>query len=358
MEGLVLAKAINKDGEVTLGNLSLEEKQRYEVMASSIDEKNPNSIINFASDLQRTLSSQSDSFLKNVRKSDSGEVGGLINDLLVELNYVDVDELDAKGFKKFLKNIPILGKMVMNVENMFVKYDKITNNIEGISKKVNSGIINSTKDNAVLQTIFDSNVNNIKSLEDYIISGNIRYEQSMEELREMEANPDAYEDFVISDKRDFATRLDRRLADLKVVRLIMMQSLPQIRLVQSNNVSIAEKAQTILTTTLPVWKNQLSLAVAMYRQKQNIEVQKKVSETTENILRKNAAMLGQNTRDVAKANEQTIVSGEVLRDTQRQLIDSLNEVKRIQEEGTASRRQLDTDLQSLETELRNNIKGS
>ena len=208
-----------------------------------------------------------------------------------------------------------------------------------------------------MQTIFDSNVNSIKAIEDLVVAGNIRMEKAALELANMETNIQNFADYQVADKRDFINRLDRRMADLKVVRLIMMQSLPQIRLVQSNNVSIAEKAQTILTTTLPVWKNQLSLAVAMHRQQQNIEVQQKVSSTTEEILRKNAERLGQNSVNVARANEQTIVSAETLKETTAMLINTLNEVKQIQKQGTENRRKLDQDLQTLESELKANIRG-
>lgn len=348
---------VDREGNVNLTQLQSEEHQKYEVLANSIDETNPGSIVNFGADLQKTLSNQSDSFLGNVRRSNSGEVGGLINDLLVELNYVDVDELNGNKVKSFLSKLPFMKKVMTQVENLFAKYDKIINNIEQISYKVNAGIITSTKDNAVLQTIFESNVNSIKQIEELVIAGNIRMERAAGELAVMEANPQNYQDYQIADKRDFIARLDRRMADLKVVRVIMMQSLPQIRLVQNNNVSIAEKAQTILTTTLPVWKNQLSLAVAMYRQQQNIEIQQKVSSTTEEILRKNAERLGQNSVNVARANEQTIVSVETLRETTSMLINTLNEVKQIQKQGADNRRKLDQDLQTLEHELKANVRG-
>ncbi|WP_185113326.1 toxic anion resistance protein [Chryseobacterium aquaticum] len=351
------AVLVDRDGNVNLSQIQDSERQKYELMANSIDETNPGSIVNFGADLQKTLANQSDSFLGNVRRSNSGEVGELINNLLIELNYVDVDEINGSKVKGFLSRLPFMKKMMTQVDNLFAKYDKITSNIDQISHKVNAGIITSTKDNAVLQTIFDSNVNSIKAIEDLVIAGNLRMEKAAAELANMENNVQNFADYQIADKRDFINRLDRRLADLKVVRLIMMQSLPQIRLVQNNNVSIAEKAQTILTTTLPVWKNQLSLAVAMHRQQQNIEVQQKVSSTTEEILRKNAERLGQNSINVAKANEQTIVSAETLKETTAMLINTLNEVKQIQKQGTESRRKLDQDLQTLESELKANIRG-
>lgn len=351
------AVLVDREGNVNLTQMQPEERQKYEVLANSIDEANPGSIVNFGAELQKTLTNQSDSFLGNVRRSNSGEVGGLINDLLVELNYVDVEELNTNKVKSFLSKLPFMKKVITQVENLFTKYDKIINNIEQISYKVNAGIITSTKDNAVLQTIFESNVNSIKQIEELVIAGNIRMERAAAELAQMETASQNYQDYQIADKRDFIARLDRRMADLKVVRLIMMQSLPQIRLVQNNNVSIAEKAQTILTTTLPLWKNQLSLAVAMYRQQQSIEIQQKVSSTTEEILRKNAERLGQNSVNVARANEQTIVSVETLRETTSMLINTLNEVKQIQKQGADNRRKLDQDLQTLEHELKANVRG-
>ncbi|MBP2618936.1 toxic anion resistance protein [Chryseobacterium jejuense] len=351
------AVLVDREGNVNLTQLQSEERHKYEVLANSIDEANPGSIVNFGAELQKTLTNQSDSFLGNVRRSNSGEVGGLINDLLVELNYVDVEELNTNKVKSFLSKLPFMKKVITQVENLFTKYDKIINNIEQISYKVNAGIITSTKDNAVLQTIFESNVNSIKQIEELVIAGNIRMERAAVELAQMETAPQNFQDYQIADKRDFIARLDRRMADLKVVRVIMMQSLPQIRLVQNNNVSIAEKAQTILTTTLPLWKNQLSLAVAMYRQQQSIEIQQKVSATTEEILRKNAERLGQNSVNVARANEQTIVSVETLRETTTMLINTLNEVKQIQKQGADNRRKLDQDLQTLEHELKANVRG-
>ncbi len=351
------APVVDRDGNVNLAQLQSEERRKYEVLADSIDETNPGSIVNFGAELQRTLSNQSDSFLGNVRRSNSGEVGELINNLLIELNYVDVEELNQNKFKSFLSKLPFMKSVMTQIENLFAKYDKIINNIDQISYKVNAGIITSTKDNAVLQTIFESNINAIKQIEELVIVGNLRMERAGAELTHMEANTQEFQDYQIADKRDFIARLDRRLADLKVVRLIMMQSLPQIRLVQNNNVSIAEKAQTILTTTLPLWKNQLSLAVAMYRQQQNIEIQQKVSATTEDILRKNAERLGQNSVNVARANEQTIVSVETLRETTSKLINTLNEVKQIQKQGAEGRRKLDQDLMTLEHELKANVRG-
>ena len=346
---------IDKDGNVNLTSISEAEVNNFKSISNQLNENDANSILNYGAEIQNSIAKQSDTFLTNVRTYNSGEVGTLINDLLTELNYVDVDQLDQGPFKRFLSKIPLLNKLVVDVKKLFQQYDKITVNIDKISNKVKAGMINSVKDNSALQTMFDGNVGLIKEMEKHIIAGQIRFKELNEELAVIEGNPSQYQDYQISDKRNFINRLDKRLADMKIVRFIMLQSLAQIRVVQNNNTSIAEKAQSILTTTMPVWKNQLTLAVALQRQKQNIEVQRRVSETTNTILQKNAEMLKQNSIEVAKENENTVVSLETLKMTTKSLIDTLNEVKQIHEQGTATRRQLDEGLQSLEVELKKGV---
>lgn len=346
---------MDKEGNVNLTAVPQAELAKYESISNQLNEKDTNSIINFGAEIQNSIAKQSDTFLSNVRTYQGGEVGNHINELLTELNYIDVDQLEQSPFKRFLSKIPLLNKLVVDIKKLFQQYDKITANVEKISNKVKAGMINSVKDNAALQTMFDSNVTMIKEMEKHIIAGQIKFQKLSEELAQMDANPSAYQDYQISDKRNFANRLDKRLADMKIVRFIMLQSLAQIRVVQNNNTSIAEKAQSILTTTMPVWKNQLTLAVALQRQKQHIEVQKRVSETTNTILNKNAEMLRQNSIEVAKENENTVVSLETLRNTTKSLIDTLTEVKQIHEQGTQTRRELDKGLKELETELKKGV---
>jgi uncharacterized protein YaaN involved in tellurite resistance len=346
---------IDKDGNVSLEKIPQNDLANYTNISNQLSEKDVNSIMNYGADIQNSIAKQSDTFLANVRTYNSGEVGGHITELLTELNYIDVDQLDQGPFKRFLSKIPLLNKLVVDIKKLFQQYDKITANVDKISNKIKAGMINSVKDNSALQTMFDGNVNLIKEIEKYIIAGQLKFKQASEELAAMEANSAQHQDYEIADKRNFVNRLDKRLADMKIVRFITIQNLAQIRVVQNNNTSIAEKAQSILTTTMPVWKNQLTLAVALQRQKANIEVQRKVSETTNTILQKNAEMLRQNSIEVAKENENTVVSLETLKQTTKSLIDTLTEVKAIHEQGTQTRRELDAGLQSLEAELKKNV---
>jgi len=346
---------LDKDGNVDLSVISAEEKQKYNEIGKSLEPADVNSILNYGADAQNSMEKYSNEFLASVRTYNSGDVGGLINELLTELNYIDVNELEQSRFTSFISKIPFLKNFVVDVKKLFQKYDVVVNNIDKITNKIKAGRLNSIKDNSSLQTMFDSNVGYIHQMEDLIISGRMKYEELSLKLAEMEGRSADYQDYEIADLRDFVSRLDKRLADMKIVRFIMLQSLAQIRVVQNNNTSIAEKAQSIISTTIPVWKNQLTIAVALQRQKANVEMQKKISDTTNTILQKNADMLKQNSIDVAKENEKTVVSLDTLKLTTRSLIETLTEVKKIHEEGDKSRRLLDGELKTLEAELKKNV---
>jgi uncharacterized protein YaaN involved in tellurite resistance len=346
---------LDKDGNVDLSVITPEETLKYKEISKSLEPSDVNSILNYGVEAQNSMEKYSNDFLSSVRTYNSGDVGTLINELLTELNYIDVSELEQGGFKSFISKIPFLKNLIVDAKKLFQKYDVVVNNIDKITNKIKAGRVNSIKDNSSLQTMFDSNVSYIHQMEELIISGQLKYEELSQKLAEMEGRPADYQDYEIADLRDFISRLDKRLADMKIVRFIMLQSLAQIRVVQNNNTSIAEKAQSIVSTTIPVWKNQLTIAVALQRQKANVEMQKKISDTTNTILQKNADMLKQNSIDVARENEKTVVSLETLKMTTQSLIETLNEVKKIHEEGNQSRRVLDGELKTLETELKKNV---
>jgi len=348
---------IDNQGNVDLANLSQNEIDRLSQLNRNLVVTDTNSVLNYGADLQSTMEKYSNDFLNSVRSFNSGEVGNYINDLLSELNYIDVDDLNQSGFKSFLMKVPLLRNLVVDVQKIFQKYDTVINNVDKISNKIKAGRINSLKDNTALQTMFDNNVEYIKQMEQLIIAGQLKMQELQLKLAEMEGNPAVYKDYEIADMREYVMRLDKRLADMKIIRYVMMQSLAQIRVVQNNNTAIADKAQSIISTTIPVWKNQLTIAVALSRQKANVEMQRKVAETTNTILEKNAELLRQNSIEVARENENTVVSLETLKKTTQSLISTLDDVKRIHEEGMRNRQILDKELQTLETELRKNVTG-
>lgn len=349
-------RVIDDNGNINLSAISEEDKKRYSQLTRNLVVTDINSISNYGSDMQNVMGKYSNDFLTAVRTPQSGEIGTLITDLLSELNYIDVDELkEPSALTKVIRKIPILNKLVKNVEKILNKYDSIAENVDTISKKIAVTRLSSLRDNNALQTMFENNVIYGKQIEDLIIAGKIKLDEVNSTLNEMMENQDKYEPHQIQDVQEFAHNLERRLSDMMALRYVIKQSLPQIRTVQYNNIAIADKAQSIIATTIPVWKNQLSIAVALHNQRENIEAHRKITETTNTILKKNAEMLRQNSTDVARENERSVIDIETLRDTTRQLIDTIKEVKQIHEEGAAKRKAAEEEILKIESELDTNM---
>lgn len=349
-------KVIGENGEINLSCLTKEDKERYNRLSKSLVVTDINSISNYGADLQTTMGKYSNDFLSAVRTSNGGEIGTLITDLLGELNYIDVDELKAPSkLTKIIRKVPILNKFVGNVNKMLHKYDSITKNIDSLTNKIAATRLASLRDNNALQTMFENNIAYGQQIEELIIAGKLKLEEVRLQLTEMQSNKEKYEAHEIQDVMEFANNLERRINDLLMLRYVIKQSLPQIRTVQYNNIAVADKAQTIIATTIPVWKNQLSIAVALHNQQANIEAHRKVTDTTNLILKKNAEMLRQNSTLVAKENERSIVDIETLRTTTQQLIDTIREVKEIHEQGAQQRKAAENELIKIETELNTNM---
>lgn len=352
-------RVIDDNGNINTSAISEEDKKRYSQLTRNLVVTDINSISNYGSDIQNVMGKYSNDFLTAVRTPQSGEIGTLITDLLSELDYIDVDELkEPSALTKVIRKIPILNKLVKSVDKILNKYDSIAENVDTISKKIAVTRLSSLRDNNALQTMFENNIIYGKQIEDLIVAGKIKLDEVNSTLNEMMENQDQYEPHQIQDVQEFAHNLERRLSDMMALRYVIKQSLPQIRTVQYNNIAIADKAQSIISTTIPVWKNQLSIAVALHNQKANIEAHRKITETTNTILKKNAEMLRQNSTDVARENERSVIDIETLRDTTRQLIDTIKEVKQIHEEGAAKRKAAEEEILKIESELDTNMVSS
>ena len=352
-------RVIDDNGNINISAISEEDKKRYSQLTRNLVVTDINSISNYGSDIQNVMGKYSNDFLTAVRTPQSGEIGTLITDLLSELSYIDVDELkEPSALTKVIRKIPILNKLVKSVDKILHKYDSISENVDAISKKIAVTRLSSLRDNNALQTMFENNIIYGKQIEDLIVAGKIKLDEVNSTLNEMMENQDQYEPHQIQDVQEFAHNLERRLSDMMALRYVIKQSLPQIRTVQYNNIAIADKAQSIISTTIPVWKNQLSIAVALHNQKANIEAHRKITETTNTILKKNAEMLRQNSTDVARENERSVIDIETLRDTTRQLIDTIKEVKQIHEEGAAKRKAAEEEILKIESELDTNMISS
>ena len=352
-----MGRIIDESGNVNITALTPSDKERYNKLTKNIVVTDINSITNYGSELQNTMTKYSNDFLSAVRTQQSGEMGELINNLLAELDYIDVDELKAPTkIKRMLRKLPIIKHMVTSVEKIMGKYDTIAKNINEITNKISSTRLTALRDNNALQVMFENNIEYGKQIDEYIIAGKIKLEEVKNKLDEMMSNTQNYEAHEIQDMQTFYNNLDRRLTEMLTLRYVIKQSLPQIRTVQYNNLAVADKAQSIIATTIPVWKNQLSIAVALHRQSENIKAQRKVTDTTNAILKKNAEMLHMNSVTVARENERSVIDTETLKETTQKLIDTIKEVKQIHESGAAKRRETESEILRIEKELETSMQ--
>lgn len=347
------------DGQVNVQALSASDIDKYRKLGANLVITDINSVTNYGSELQTVMNRASSEMLKAVRAPKCGEIGALITSLLHELEYVDVDDLKAPNtIHKLASRIPIVKKFVTSVQNVFNKYDTISNNVETIANKIAATRLSALRDNTSLQMLFSSNQEYCGQVEDLIVAGKLKLDELKNKLKDMMEHQDDYMPHELKDVEEFANNLERRVHDLMILRHVMTQSLFQIRTVQYNNLRIADKAQSIIGTTIPLWKNQLSIAVALNTQRVNMEAQRKVSDATNTILRKNAEMLHYTSVEVAKENERGVVDIETFRDSTKQLINTVREVQQIAIDGHAKREAAVKEIMEIEHELESNIKGS
>lgn len=346
------SRRIFEDGTVNIANLSTEELEKYRRLNSSLSVNDINSISSFGSELQETMAKYSNNFLSSVRTSKCDEIGTLIDNLLTELGYIDIEDFDdSSALKRALLRIPVVNKLFKSVNKVLAKYDTIDKNVDTISKKITAIRMLALRDNNALQVMFDNNIEYGKQIEELIIAGKIKVQEIENMLKEMESHPENYDAYEIQDVQVFKNNLEKRLNDMLTLRYVIKQSLPQIRTVQYNNLSISDKAQSIISTTIPVWRNQLSISVALYNQKNSIEAQRKIADTTNKILVKNAEILKQNSIYAAQENERSVVDIETLRETTQKLIETLIEVQSIHVEAERNRKAAEQEIIKIEKEL-------
>ena len=350
------SRRIFDDGTVNIANLSTEELEKYRRLNSSLSVNDINSISSFGSELQETMAKYSNNFLSSVRTSKCDEIGTLIDNLLTELGYIDIEDFDdSSALKRTLLRIPVVNKLFKSVNKVLAKYDTIDKNVDTISKKITAIRMLALRDNNALQVMFDNNIEYGKQIEELIIAGKIKVQEIENMLKEMESHPENYDAYEIQDVQVFKNNLEKRLNDMLTLRYVIKQSLPQIRTVQYNNLSISDKAQSIISTTIPVWRNQLSISVALYNQKNSIEAQRKIADTTNKILVKNAEILKQNSIYAAQENERSVVDIETLRETTQKLIETLREVQSIHVEAERNRKAAEQEIIKIERELEETV---
>ena len=351
--GSTSLKRVDESGEINTSNLTPARKAYYKEIASVLNEKEMSTITSYGSDLQRAMSSYSSDFLKQSFDSKAGiESAQLISNLLGELHEVDINDLEApNAVKRFLRRIPGLKRLVISVEQIKAKYNTIEKNIDGIVKKLEATRQIAIRDNNLLQKQFENNCDYVDQLEDLIVAGKMKSEELGTLIDDMKSRSNEYEEYQISDIEEYKNALDKRLTDLIALRYAFKQSLTQIRIIQRTNIMHANNTESQIAMTIPLWKNQLSLAVALYDQKQAIEIGTKVTDTTNELFRKNAEMMKVQAIEVAKQSQRMVLDVETLRKSTQELVATVEGVQKAQKEGAERRAAAEAEIAKLEKEM-------
>lgn len=329
-------------------------RERALQLASQIDPKNHDSVSRYGTEAQGKLTNFSHGMLDHVKNNDIGEIGSILSELMKKLEQVDPDELtaDRRGF--FAK---LFNRVSDSVNEVLSKYQKTGAQIDKISVKLDRSKDTLIQDNKLLEQLFLKNKEYYDALNIFIAAGEVKVEElrtklipEMRKKAEQSQNQMMVQE--VNDLIQFTDRLEKRTHDLKLSRQITIQSAPQIRLIQNTNQALVEKIQSSVLTAIPLWKNQIAIALTLMRQRSAVEAQKLVSQTTNDLLLKNSEMLKTNTIETAKENERGLVDIETLKKTQEQLISTIEETLSIQEEGRTKRMQAEKEMIAMEEEMK------
>ena len=311
------------------------------------------SIMNYGSDLQNAMDAYSNDFLNQRFDSTSSiKSAELIANLLGELQEVDIAELnEPSAFKRFIRRIPLLKKFVTSVEQIKAKYNTIQKNIDGITQKLEQTRLIAIRDNNLLEKQFQNNLSYVNQLGELIIAGKMKSKELEDEISTMKEESYNYNDYEIRKVEDFKNNLDKKITDLVMMRYSFQQSLVQINIIQQTNTQDAQNTEMQIKTTIPIWKNQMSMAVALYNQKKSIEASNLVTNTTNEILRRNSEMMKTQAIEVAKQSQRTVIDIETLEKTHKDLIATIEGVEKAQEEGRAKRAAAERRIKELEKDM-------
>ena len=329
------------------------EQQMVNEFAAKIDIENTNQILQYGAGTQKKMADFSDTALENVKMQDLGEIGDLITNVVGELRDFDAQD-DGGRFFGFFK------KQSSKIENLKNKYDKAEVSIEKITDSLQQHQVRLMKDSAMLDKMYEQNLNYFKELTMYILAGKKKLEETsngkLAELKNKAMMSGLPEDAQAArDLDEKCNRFEKKLHDLELTRTIAMQTAPQIRLIQNNDTVMVEKIQTTIVNTIPLWKSQMVLALGIAHSAEAAQAQRQVTDITNELLRKNAEMLHTATVETAKESERGIVDLETLQKTNADLIQTLDDVMRIQMEGRQKRQAAESEMRRMEDELKRKL---
>lgn len=350
----------NFDYNGYIQQMSTEDKNSALALTDKLDWHNSSTLVNFGAELNNTISKNGDVLLNTVKSDSSIEVVGYINNILSELNGFEEDINRYTGqhsnpFKRFLYSLPFVKSVATSLQNVVNEYNTVAENVDKISQKISNAKIVALRDNSTLQQIFESNVQYIGQMRKMVVGLKLKSQELQDELNQRLSSNQFNETYELSDMQDFIHKIDKRVADLQTSEYVLTQNLLQIRATMNNNTAIAEKTDNIVNHVIPIWKNQLPMAIILKNQESSIDAQKKITETTNKLIAKTANDLKINSIAVAKASEEAVISIDTLKTSTQDLITTINEVKKIHDDGNNQRNQLEKQLKEMSEQIHNAV---
>ena len=335
-------------------HLTPEERQQIDTIKDSIDLVNSNAIVQYGSGAQKNIANFSNSVLSTVKSTDPAVAGDLLNDLVKRVKAFEDENDEDKGF---FASLPVVGSLFKKGEALTKSYTTLAAQIDKIQAGLDNQKMTLMKDIAMFDGLYDKNLEYFKQLQLYIQAGEEKIQElnqttipKLEAQAQVSDNPMAVQ--VVQDFKDAVSRFEKKVHDLKISKTIAIQTAPQIRIIQNNDKILVDRIQSAIYNTIPLWKNQMVLALGLGRQKEALEMQQAVSNTTNELLKRNAAMLKQNSHDTAVENERSIVDIETVKQVNEDLISTIEDTLRIQQEGRQKRQAAEAELVQIEDRLR------
>ena len=335
-------------------SLTPEERQQIDTIKDSIDLVNSNPIVQYGSGAQKNIANFSNSVLSTVKSTDPAVAGDLLNDLVKRVKAFEDENDEDKGF---FASLPVVGSLFKKGEALTKSYTTLAAQIDKIQAGLDNQKMTLMKDIAMFDGLYDKNLEYFKQLQLYIQAGEEKIQElnqttipKLEAQAQVSDNPMAVQ--VVQDFKDAVSRFEKKVHDLKISKTIAIQTAPQIRIIQNNDKILVDRIQSAIYNTIPLWKNQMVLALGLGRQKEALEMQQAVSNTTNELLKRNAAMLKQNSHDTAVENERSIVDIETVKQVNEDLISTIEDTLRIQQEGRQKRQAAEAELVQIEDRLR------
>jgi uncharacterized protein YaaN involved in tellurite resistance len=346
-------KNVTVKDSVDMSKFSSEELAKVESIKKQINLEDSQAVITYGVGAQRDISTFADSILKEIRNKDSGYVGKVLSDLVMKVREVDVDSIgkESNFITRFFANA------FNSVKRFILRYEKISVQIEKIVDELDNARMQMLRDITLLDTMYSKNLEYMKNLNLYIAAGQSKLEElqanllpALKATAEQTQNSEDIQKY--NDFTQFLNRFEKKIYDLKLSRVISIQTSPQIRLIQNGDQALVEKIQSSILNTIPLWKNQMVIAITLLRQKKSLELQKEVTKTTNDLLTRNSELLKTSTLEIAKEAERGIVEIDTLKKVNSDLISTIEETLKIQSEGKSKRQQAEMELVKIEGELK------